>query len=184
VRHPAVAFLSHPPATVPAMGLFLSGVVAQLPLLAVVIAGFVVISARRARIGARSALFARLGLALLAVNLVLQGIWTVTFPRLLSSLDMDYSRFGMINLATALILTVMYAGGIGLLVAAVVTRVAPASDPHQFAASPPGAGPFGGPPASYPPPHGTHPPGANPQSTHPQAAPQADPTADPWSAPN
>ena len=168
------------------MGLFLSGVVSQLPLLGVVIAGFVVIGARRARISARSALFARLGLALLAVDLVLQGAWTATFPRLLSSLDMNYSEFGVISFVAGLALTVMYAGGVALLVAAVATQSAPAADPHGFAPQPaPGAGPYGGPQPAYPPPPGSQPPGTHPPGTHPHGAgPRTDPpAANPWSAP-
>ncbi len=131
MRHPAVANLSHPPATVPAMGSLLSGVIVQLPLLA------------------------RLGLAVLAVDLVLQGLWTVTLPQLISSLDMNYSRFGMFSFGVGLILTILYAAAIALLIAAIVTRSAPAPDPHGLGTHP--AGSPGQPPAPYPPPPGAGP---------------------------
>ena len=148
MRHPAVANLSHPPATVPAMGSLLSGVIAQLPLLAVVIGGFVVVSARRAQIGARSALLARLGLAVLVVDIVLQGLWTVTLPRLISSLDMNYSRFGVFSFGVGLLLTILFAAAIALLIAAVVTRSAPVPGPHGAGTPPagfPGEAPTAGP---------------------------------------
>jgi hypothetical protein len=127
------------------MGLLFSGVVVQLPLLAMLIAGFVLISARRARIGARSALLARIGLAVLAVNLVFQAIWTMLFPRLLSSLDLEYRQFGMLSFGAGLILTVLLAAGIALLIGAIVTRADPATppwNPGTYApASPAGSGP-------------------------------------------
>ena len=175
--HPAVANLSHRPATVPAMGSLLSGVIAQLPLLAVVIGGFVVVSARRAQIGARSALLARLGLAVLALDVVLQGLWTVTLPRLISSLDMNYTRFGVFSFGVGMILTILYAAATALLVAAVVTRPA-RSGPAHVPGTPPHAAP------------------TQPQSPHnaptqafqsppvPGTAPRSAPHADPWSTPN
>ncbi len=157
MRHPPVAVLSHPPATVPAMGLWFSGIVVQLPLLAILIGGFVLVSTRRARIGARSALFARIGLAVLAVNLVFQAVWTVLFPQLISSLDLEYSQFGMLSFGAGLILTVLLAAGIALLIGAIVTRADPATQPWN--------------PGSYTP--------------APPAAPQpGTPTPDPWAPPN
>lgn len=175
MRHPAVANLSHPPATVPAMGSLLSGVIAQLPLLAVVIGGFVVVGVRRAQIGARSALLARLGLAVLAVDLVLQGLWTVTLPRLISSLDMNYSRFGMFSFGVGLILTILYAAAIALLIAAIVTRSAPAPGPHGVGSHP--AGSPGRPAqAPYPPRPGAGPAyGTSPHEAPTQPFPQGTP---------
>ena len=122
MRHPPVAFLSHPPVTVPAMGALFSGVVVQLPLLAVLVTGFVLVSGRRAAIGGRSALLARVGLAVLTVSVLLQVLWTALFPWLLAALDLNYSRFGVLSFAVGLVLSLVHAAAIALLVAAIVTR--------------------------------------------------------------
>ncbi len=111
------------------MGLLLSGFVGQLPLLAVVIGGFVLVGVHRHRIGARSALLARFGLGLLAADLVAQIIWTATFAELIASLDLDHTRFGMLSFGVGLLLTLLLATGVGLLIAAIVTRPAPAPQP-------------------------------------------------------
>ena len=156
------------------MGSLLWGVIAQLPLLAVVIGGFVVVGARRAQIGARNALLARLGLAVLAVDLVLQSLWTVTLPQLISSLDMNYSRFGMFSFGVGLILTILYAAAIALLIAAIVTRSAPAPGPYGLGTHP--AGSPGRSPAPYPPPPGAGPAdGTSPHEAPTQPFPQGTP---------
>ncbi len=144
------------------MGLLFSGVVVQLPLLAVLIAGFVLVSSRRTRIGTRSALFARIGLALLAVDLVFQAIWTVLFPRLITSLDLEYTQFGVLSFGVGLILTVLTAAGIALLIGAIVTRTAPAAPAYD-------PGPYGAPDTYAP---------------APQAGSPAQAGPDPWAPPS
>src|SRR3712207_3137642 len=111
------------------MGLLFSGLLGQLPLLAVVIGGFVLVGVHRNRIGARSALLARCGLGLLAADLVAQIIWTATFAELVASLDLDHTRFGMLSFGVGLLLTILLAAGVGLLIGAIVSRPAPAAQP-------------------------------------------------------
>lgn len=112
-----------------------SGFVLQVPLLIVMIAGFVLVSSRKARLGGRSTMFALIGLSLLTLELVMSGIWNIMFPRLVAELDLQVSSFGMISLAVGLVLTLLTAVGIGLLIAALVSR--PAADP-AFPEPPPG----------------------------------------------
>ena len=104
------------------MAYVFSGLLGQLPMLAVLIAGFVLVSTRRARIGARSATLALAGLGLLTFDLVLQSIWNVLFPRLVASLDLRAASFGLASFGVGLILALLTAIGIGLLIAALVSR--------------------------------------------------------------
>jgi hypothetical protein len=104
------------------VGYLFSGVVGHLPLLAVLIAGFVLVAARRARLGARSVLFARLGLGALLAGSLLQMAWTMLFPVLYSSLDYPASQYGVLFSLTGLMTSLISAAGVGLLITAVVTR--------------------------------------------------------------
>ena len=134
--------MSHPEARVAdmTMGYLFSGVLGHLPLLAVLITGFVLIAARRARLGPRSVLFARLGLGALALATVLQIAWTILLPTLYSQLDYSVTRYGLLFSGVGLVTALVSAAGIGLLIAAVVSR---GSGPG-FAGQPPG--PFAGSP--------------------------------------
>jgi hypothetical protein len=120
------------------MAFAFSSFIVQLPLLVVLIVGFVLVSSRRARLGARSTTFAMVGLALLTVELVLTTIWTMAFPSMVASLDLETSSFGLISAAVGLLLTALTAIGLGLLLAALVSRSpadpgppAPPAGPHQ-----------------------------------------------------
>jgi hypothetical protein len=113
------------------MAFAFSSLVVQLPLLVVLIAGFVLVSSRRAQLGARSTTFAMIGLALLTAELVLSMIWTISFPRLVTSLDLEPSSFGLVSAGISLILTSLTAVGLGLVIAALVSR--PAADPGASA---------------------------------------------------
>ncbi|MFG1602640.1 hypothetical protein [Actinoplanes sp. NPDC049265] len=116
------------------MAFAFSSLLVQLPLLVVLIAGFVLISSRRARLGARSTTLAMIGLALLTGELILSMIWTISFPQLIASLDLQPSGFGLISAAVSLILTSLTAVGLSLLIAALVSR--PAADPATPLADP------------------------------------------------
>ena len=124
MAHPGDPVMSHPPVTVTAMnvGYLFSTFLGHLPVLAVLVAGFVLVATRRARIGARSALLAQLGLGVLVLSQLLQVLWSLAFPSLLSALDYSSSRYSVLTIVVGLILSLTFAGGIGLLVAAVVTR--------------------------------------------------------------
>ena len=124
------------------VGYLLSGVLGHLPLLAVLIAGFVLVAARRERIGPRSVLFARLGLGGLLLGSLLQLAWTALLPTLYSRLDYSVMRYGLLFSGIGLVTALLSAAGVGLLIAAIVTR----SPGPAFAGQPPGGGPFVGPP--------------------------------------
>ncbi|PRY31388.1 hypothetical protein CLV70_103274 [Pseudosporangium ferrugineum] len=128
--------MSHPWVTVSAMtvGYLLSGVLIHLPVLAVLIAGFIVVASRRARLGPRSTMLARLGLGILAACQVLEVVWLVVLPQLISSFDYRATTYGVLSLIVGILLSLLLAAGLGLLIAAVVTR------------APSGDGPFGGSP--------------------------------------
>jgi len=113
------------------MAYVFSGLVGQLPMLIVLIAGFVLVGSRRTRIGARSATLSLTGLGLLTFDLILQSIWTILFPRLVVSLDLRAASFGLASFSVNLILTILTAIGIGLLIAAVVSRSGATRDPFQ-----------------------------------------------------
>jgi len=129
---------------------FIYGVVAHLPLLAVLVTGLVLVARQRARIGARSVTLAQLGLGLLTLELVAEAAWTMALPQLYQVLDSAATSFGVVSSAIGLILSVLLAAGIGLLIAAVVARTSPGSD-FAGAPGPVYGGPPGYPPASYSP---------------------------------
>ncbi|MEV6629280.1 hypothetical protein AB0M54_00840 [Actinoplanes sp. NPDC051470] len=112
------------------MAFAFSSFVVQLPLLVVMIVGFVLVGSRRARLGPRSTTFAFIGLALLTAELVLTTIWTMSFPSLVSSLDLEVSSFGLISAGVGLVLTALTAVGIALLLAALVSRPRDPFPPH------------------------------------------------------
>jgi hypothetical protein len=103
-------------------GYLFSGVLFQLPMLAVLVAGLVLIGSRRAQIGPRSTLLGQFGLAVLIFELIAQTAWSITFPRLLHSMDASVTQFGLVSSTVGLMLSALVAAGVGLLVAAVVTR--------------------------------------------------------------
>jgi hypothetical protein len=108
------------------MAFAFSTFVVQLPLLVVMIAGFVLVGSRRAHLGPRSTTFALIGLSLLTAELVLTMIWTTVFPNIYSSLDLEPAQFGLISAGVGLLLTAVTAAGLALLLAALVTRRTPA----------------------------------------------------------
>jgi hypothetical protein len=103
------------------VGYFLSNLVGHLPLLGVLVAGFVLVSARRQTIGARSASLARLGLVALLVSVILQLAWAMVIPQLMDTLE-SATRFGVAASIIGIILAVSFAAGVALILAAVVTR--------------------------------------------------------------
>jgi hypothetical protein len=93
------------------------------------------------RLGPRSTLFARLGLAALALGSLLQIGWTVLFPALYSSLDYSARDYGLLFALTGLMTSVISAAGVGLLIAALVSRGSAGGFGGQ---GPGGGGSFGG----------------------------------------
>jgi hypothetical protein len=103
------------------VGYFLSNLLGHLPLLGVLIAGFVLVSARRPAIGARSASLARLGLVALLVSVILQLAWSTAIPQVMDTLD-STTQFGLAASVIGILLAVAFAAGVALILAAVVTR--------------------------------------------------------------
>jgi hypothetical protein len=114
------------------MAYVFSALLGQIPMLAVLVIGFVLVGTRRSRLGPRSATLAMAGLGFLTFDHVLQTLWTVLFPRLVASLDLRPSGFGMISFTVGLVLALLTAVGIGLLIAALVTRSPPPADPPGY----------------------------------------------------
>jgi hypothetical protein len=125
------------------VGYLFSGMLGHLPLLAVLVAGFVLIATRRAWLGPRSVLLARLGLGALALGSLLQLAWAMLIPTLYSTLDYSMTRYSLMFSVSGLVTSLISAAGVGLLIAAVVTRSPGPAFPGQ---PPPGGPPFAGPP--------------------------------------
>ncbi|MEV8505656.1 hypothetical protein AB0368_12625 [Actinoplanes sp. NPDC051475] len=138
------------------VGYLFSGVLTHLPVLAVLIAGLALVTSRKARLGPRSTMLARLGLAALVLGELLGAVWFIVFPQLIRSLDYRPSTYGMVTFGVGLVLSTLMAAGVGLLIAAVVTR------------APGGGGPFEPSPYAFPTPGapGSQPPGGPPPGYH------------------
>ncbi|MFI7545810.1 hypothetical protein [Actinoplanes sp. NPDC049599] len=121
------------------VGMLFVGQVGQLPLLAVLVVGFVVLGSRGKRLGARSVLLARLGLGTLTLGMILGIAWTMLIPTLYSRLDYSVARYSLLFSGLGLITSLLSAAGIALLIAAVVSRES--GPPFQD-------GPFAGGPAA------------------------------------
>ncbi|MEU7901756.1 hypothetical protein [Actinoplanes sp. NPDC049118] len=104
------------------IGYLFSAVVGHLPMLAVLVVGFAVVASRKAQLDARSVQLARLGLGALVLGSVVQLLWSLFIPMLLMSVDHASARYGGLSLVVGLTTSVAFAGGVGLLVAALVTR--------------------------------------------------------------
>jgi hypothetical protein len=95
----------------------------HLPMLAVLIVGLVLVGQRRAVIGRRSTMLARIGLIVLVLAEVLQAAWTVAIPLIYSALDnATVASLGLLSGLVGVILSLLAAVGIALVIAAVVSR--------------------------------------------------------------
>ncbi|WP_212994005.1 hypothetical protein [Actinoplanes auranticolor] len=139
------------------VGYLFTGMLGHLPLLAVLIAGFVLVATRRERLGPRGTLLARLGLAALLLASLLQFAWQMVIPVLYESLDYSATQYGIVFGLIGLITSVISAAGVGLLIAAAVSR----NPGPGFAGAPlDGSQPFAGPPPPGGQSYGNAPPGA------------------------
>jgi len=121
--------MSYEPGTVHAMlaSYLVSGILPRLPLFLVLIIGVVLVARARAKVGARSATLAHLGLGALFLDLIAGLIWAFALPQVYRSLDSSMS-FNVVNTLIALVQSILMTVGVALLVAAVVvTRTAPGS---------------------------------------------------------
>ncbi|HEX8630452.1 MAG TPA: hypothetical protein VF755_20010 [Catenuloplanes sp.] len=150
-------------------GLSLVQFLVQLPMIIVLIVGFGVLSARRRRLPRRAVTLGHAGCGVLLVATVFSGGWAAVLPRLLLDVDLTSSVWGVLTFVVGMVQAVLYAGGIGLLLGALLARTGPAGPPA--AAGPPAMAEPAGPPAATEP---TGPPaGAPPMSAAPWNAPPA-----------
>ena len=158
--------MSYEPGTVHAMlaSYLVSGILPRLPLFLVLIIGVVLVARARAKVGARSATLAHLGLGALFLDLIAGLIWAFALPQVYRSFDSSMS-FNVVNTLIALVQSILMTVGVALLVAAVVvTRTAPGggrpAGPAYGMPVPAAPGP-GYPAGPYSPiqPAGTNPPG-------------------------
>ncbi len=120
-RPAPVTELSHPAATfsgVQAIASYFGFFVTQVPVLAVLVAGLVVLSSSRRRLPGRSNTLARAGLGLLLAETVASLIWNITFTQLISRSTFSVAQFGLINGLISFIFAMLFAVGLGLLIAA------------------------------------------------------------------
>ena len=142
--------------TTMSVGYLFSGVITHLPILAVLVAGLIVVGTRKARLGPRSATLAQLGLGLLALGQVLEILWFMLLPEIISSMDYSSRNYGIMTLIVGILLAALVAAGLAFLLAALVTR-APAGPAGPFERAPAGpyepapAGPYEPAPAAYQP---------------------------------
>ncbi|MFI5494600.1 hypothetical protein [Actinoplanes sp. NPDC051859] len=128
-------------------GYTLASILPQLPILAVLITGFIMIAMRRDRLSARSALLARLGLSALIAGQVVNTLWILVLPQLFRAVR-SRSDYQFLLTGSGLVVSLLLTVGIALLIAAVVTR-GPATDPGR---------PFAPPHQGFPPQHQGFPP--------------------------
>lgn len=99
----------------------------------VLVVGFFLLSARDAQLGPRATALARAGLATLALDLLLQSAWAATQPWLWQSY-LSPSEHPWVVSGVGTVLSVIFAVGVGVLVAAVLARGGPrgfgAADSH------------------------------------------------------
>ena len=143
------------------LGAFVGTLVVQLPILAVLVLGLVLLSGPRRRLPGRAGVLARAGLAVILVETILGVLWAGLLPLYLSQATFrDGSLLRNIGLASAsvqFLLGVLVATGLGLLLTALLTahRSDPAP-PSPFPAQP-HPPPFAAQPHSPPSPTQAHP---------------------------
>src|SRR5690242_4140811 len=118
--------MSHPTGTVGrviSIGSFFGIVAVQLPVLAALVVGLVLLAGQGNRLPPRSRLLARFGLVLLLIERLVSLAWSAFVPQLLARLDLDNGVVHTYAIASALVgflLALLAAAGIGLLVAALL----------------------------------------------------------------
>lgn len=142
MSHPACTF-----ARVISFGLFFGVLVGQLPILAVLVVGLILLTQQAAALPPRSRQLGRAGLAVLLGESVAAMVWSVLLPQLIYQLGSgSVSTYGLINAGVGLVLALLSAAGVGLLIAAVLAARQPSSPPpYQPSYTPP--------PGSVPPDH-------------------------------
>ncbi|MGX6605701.1 hypothetical protein ACWKSP_26745 [Micromonosporaceae bacterium Da 78-11] len=177
-----------------ALGTLVGTFVVQLPILAVLIVGLALLSSSRGRLlPARSGLLARAGLGMLLAHSLAALAWSALLPQLImqtnfGSGSLTLRSYGLISAVVGFMLSLLFAAGLGLLVAALLGAGRPPDPPgayqavgypafnagHQPAQPAPTTFPTAGPHAAFP---GAAFPGDGPPSADPPTTglPAADP---------
>lgn len=95
--------------------------VVQFPIIAVLITGLVVLSSPARRLPGRSNLLARAGLAVLLAQTVASGAWSMVLLLVVGRADFSASEIGLLSGVVGFLLAVLFAAGLGLLIAAFAT---------------------------------------------------------------
>lgn len=158
--------MSHPTGTfggvislVGFLGIFL----VQVPVFAVLIVGLILLSGPGRRLPPRSLLLARAGLGVMLAEVLASMTWSALLPQILSRMDYRdgfIRTYGIINGIVGFILAILFAAGVGLLVAALLGAREPSAggpppNPAPSGPAPSGPAPSGpapsGPAPSVPP---------------------------------
>jgi hypothetical protein len=145
--------LSHRSDTVSGVLELFGRFIVQLPVLAVLVTGLVLVGVRRGRLGPRVGNLALAGLGVLALQAALSLAWSFAFPYLVSartSADYSIRELGVLSGLVSIILGLLFIAGVGLLIAAVLARAAPPAGyygtmPSAPASAPPAPAPPAGP---------------------------------------
>ncbi|MBM2621255.1 hypothetical protein JIG36_37710 [Actinoplanes sp. LDG1-06] len=101
-----------------ALGSFIGFFVVQLPVIAVLVGGLVVLASPQRRLPGRSQTLARAGLVVLLSQALASVAWNITFTQIIGRSGWSAAQFGLISSVVGLMLAVVFAGGLGLLVGA------------------------------------------------------------------
>jgi hypothetical protein len=122
------------------LGLFFGTFVGQLPILAVLVVGLILLSQQGARLPGRSRQLGRAGLVVLLAESVAAMVWSVLLPQIIYQVGSGRVRtYALLNAGVGLVLALLSAAGVGLLVAAVLAARQPSYPPSY--APPPGSVP-------------------------------------------
>jgi hypothetical protein len=127
--------MSHPTGTVGgviALGTFFGILVVQLPVFVVLVVGFVLLSSQGRGLPPRTLLLARAGLGVLLAEALVSITWSTVLPQIFTRLDYSSGLVRTYGLATAIVsfmLALLFALGLGLLIAAVLAARAPGFTP-------------------------------------------------------
>lgn len=113
-------------------GYVVGQVISYLPSVIILVVGIALVAARRERLTRRSGVFAIGGLAFMLVTTVGGAAWSASFVFLIDGDAVGLDGIGPLSLLVGLVLTVINGGGLGLLIAAILTggpEPAPPADP-------------------------------------------------------
>jgi hypothetical protein len=147
------------------VGTFFGIFATRLPVLAVLVAGFLLLAGAGRRLPPRSVLLARVGLAVILTETLGAMTWSALLPQLLAWVDYrsgSFRSYSIVNGVLSFLLAVLLAAGIGLLLAALLTMRQPGPAPAPYSHQPPPGPVPPGPVQPGPVPPGPVPPGPVP----------------------